>query len=82
VADPPLPFSLLSPPPPHTVKLPSIPIAMPAQKRSFPDSPHDHHRHTKHHHQEKIEEEEAQQQEEDNYESNGSGFFYIPLPSL
>ncbi|KAK8464099.1 hypothetical protein PHAVU_011G125700 [Phaseolus vulgaris] len=45
---------------------------MPAQKRSFPDSPHDHHRHTKHHHQEKIEEEEAQQQEEDNYESNGS----------
>ncbi|XP_014493006.1 putative E3 ubiquitin-protein ligase RING1a isoform X2 [Vigna radiata var. radiata] len=46
---------------------------MPAQKRSFPDSPHDHHRHTKHHLQEKTEEEEdAQQQEQDNYESNGS----------
>jgi len=55
---------------------------MPAQKRSFPDSPHDNHRHTKHHHQEKTEkEEEETQQEEDNYESNGSGFFIFPLRS-
>lgn len=38
---------------------------MPAQKRSFPDTPHDHHRHAKqHHHQPQEEEEEEPQQNE------------------
>ncbi|RZB75427.1 putative E3 ubiquitin-protein ligase RING1a isoform X1 [Glycine soja] len=41
---------------------------MPAQKRSFPDAPNDHHRHAKYHHQEEEEEEE----EEDNYKSDDS----------
>lgn len=42
---------------------------MPAQKRSFPDAPNDHHRHAKYHHQEEEEE------EEDNYKSDGSALF-------
>ncbi|RDX82456.1 putative E3 ubiquitin-protein ligase RING1a, partial [Mucuna pruriens] len=59
---------------------------MPAQKRSFPDSPHDHHRHAKQHHQQQEEAEQQQQHEEeeedeDNNKSDGWGLF-IPFFSL
>ncbi|TKY66831.1 putative E3 ubiquitin-protein ligase RING1a [Spatholobus suberectus] len=46
---------------------------MPAQKRSFPDSPNDHHRQTKQHGEEEAEEQTRQpQQEEDNNKSDDS----------
>ncbi|KAK7405002.1 hypothetical protein VNO78_06118 [Psophocarpus tetragonolobus] len=67
---------LLSPVSTTTHSESQIPTAMPAQKRSFPDSPHDHHRHAKHHHHHHHhhEEEQPQQQlqEDNNHNSDDS----------
>lgn len=58
-------LSLLSPPPP--------PPSMPAQKRSFPDSPHDHHRHAN---------QSNHEHEEDDYDKSDGSFSPLPFHSF
>ncbi|KAG4967765.1 hypothetical protein AAZX31_12G109700 [Glycine max] len=52
---------------------------MPAQKRSFPDAPNDHHRHAKYHHQEEEEEEEDNYKSDDSPPEDKSEYVFVEL---